>query len=174
MVKISRQLDRPGTLGILAFIVPLLLDSVFHGLAPKLFEQNALAMFQRLDYDFRSIQRRKRLDRFNQIIVLGTFGCALSKTKHVFDTLAETTGQSMSTILAASVGTTAATIIFVQKAAFFFLPGLAPADVVGKLQSKVTNNDSFVTPLGFKDKKRDQGGEQGVKACGLCLPCVCR
>ena len=159
MVKISRQLDRPGTLGILAFIVPLLLDSVFHGLAPKLFEQNTLAMFQRLDYDFRSIQRRKRLDRFNQIIVLGTFGCALSKTKYVFDTLAETTGQSISTILAASVGT-AATIIFVQKAAFFFLPGLAPADVVGKLQSKVTNNDSFVTPLGFKDKKRDQGGNR--------------
>ena len=159
MVKISRQLDRPGTLGILAFIVSLLLDSVFHGLVPKLFEQNTLEMFQWLDYDFRSIQRRKRLDRFNQIIVLGTFGYALSKTKYVFDTLAETTGQNISAILAALVGTAAA-IIFVQKAAFFFLPGLAPADVVGKLQSKVTNNDSFVTPLGFKDKKRDQGGNK--------------
>lgn len=162
MVKISRQLDRPGTLGLLAFIVPLLLDSVFHGLAPKLFEQNTLAMFQRLDYDFRSIQRRKRLDRLNQMFVLGAFGFALSKTKFIFDAFAETTGQSMSAILAASVGTVAA-IIFVQKAAFFFLPGLAPADVIGKLQAKVTNNDSFVTPLGFKDKKGDACNEGNEK-----------
>jgi len=139
MVKMSRQLDRPGTLGILAFIIPLLLDSIFHGLAPKIFEQNTLAMFQRLDYNFRSIQRRKRLDRINQILVLGTLAYGLSKTKYIFDALAQTTGQTMSTMIGALVGTVAA-IIFVQKAAFFFLPGLAPADVLGKVQSKATNN----------------------------------
>lgn len=97
MVQISRQLDRPGTLGLLAFIIPLLLDSAFHSLAPTFFEQNTLAMFQRLDYDFRSIQRRKRLDRFNQVLVLGVFAYGLSKTKYIFDALAQITGHSSST-----------------------------------------------------------------------------
>ena len=72
--------------------------------------------------------------------------------------MSEATGQSISAILAATLGTATA-IVFVQKAAFFFLPGLAPADVVGKLQAKVTNNDSFVTPLGFKDKKNGGSNE---------------
>jgi len=152
MVKVSRQLDRPGTLGLLAFIVPLILDSVFHGFAPKIFEANTLAMFQRTDYDFRGIQKRKRIDRINQTLVLGFFGYLLSKTNFIFDALSQATGQNLTTVISAVVGTIAAAV-FVRKAAFFFLPGLAPADVLGKMQSKATNNDSFITPLGFKDKQ---------------------
>ena len=46
LVKLSRGFDRPGSLGFATFILPLILDGIFHGLAPKLFSPNTIAMLQ--------------------------------------------------------------------------------------------------------------------------------
>eukprot|EP01083_Nonionella_stella_P021660 60019_1 len=72
LVAISRSLDHPGKLGTMRFVVPLILDSAFHKFLPKVFAPGIFGMFQMEDMGFRQIQRRKRLDRAMQsIVVLG-------------------------------------------------------------------------------------------------------
>jgi len=70
LVTISRGIDRPGKLGTLRFILPLILDSMFHKVAPKIFGPSIFGMFQQQGIGFRQIQRRKRLDRAMQSIVV--------------------------------------------------------------------------------------------------------
>ncbi len=72
LVKVSRELDRPGKLGFITFILPIILDSIFHKLAPKLFEPNNIQMLQRTGYSFCRLQKRKRLDRIMQAAIIGT------------------------------------------------------------------------------------------------------
>ena len=72
LVKLSRGFDRPGKLGLLSFVGPIILDGVFHGLLPRLFMPNALAMMQATKedgvslYGFGEIRRIKRRDRVLQ------------------------------------------------------------------------------------------------------------
>jgi len=72
IVQMSRELDRPGKLGLLTFVFPLILDSIFHRLAPKLFAPSTLSMFSLEGYDFRNIRARKRLDRAMQVTLIST------------------------------------------------------------------------------------------------------
>jgi kynurenine 3-monooxygenase len=72
IVQMSRELDRPGKLGLLTFVFPLILDSIFHRLAPKLFAPSTLSMFSLEGYDFRKIRARKRLDRAMQVTLIST------------------------------------------------------------------------------------------------------
>lgn len=72
LVTISRNMDRPGKLFFVNFLLPLILDGVFHKLAPKIFGPNMFAMFQRQDLGFLQIQRKKRLDRAMQFACLAS------------------------------------------------------------------------------------------------------
>lgn len=47
LVRVSRSFDRPGALGFLTFVLPLILDGIFHGVAPAVFGPNTIAMLQR-------------------------------------------------------------------------------------------------------------------------------
>lgn len=70
LVTLSRGLDRPGKLGTMRFIAPLIIDSMFHKVAPKIFAPGMFGMFQMESIGFRDIQRRKRLDRVLQSVAI--------------------------------------------------------------------------------------------------------
>ena len=70
LVTISRNLDRPGKWFYVTFLIPLILDGIFHKMAPRLFGPNIFGMFQRQDLTFWQIQRKKRLDRCWQVSIL--------------------------------------------------------------------------------------------------------
>lgn len=70
LVTLSRGLDRPGKLGTMRFIAPLIVDSMFHKLAPKIFAPGMFGMFQKEGIGFAQIERRKRLDRVMQSVVI--------------------------------------------------------------------------------------------------------
>lgn len=72
MVSISRNMDRPGKLFFINFLIPLILDGIFSKLAPKIFAPNMFQMFQRRDIGFTQIRNRKRLDRVMQSSVILT------------------------------------------------------------------------------------------------------
>lgn len=72
LVTISRNMDRPGKLGTIAFVAPLILDGIFHKLLPFLFAPNMFQMFQIEGLSFRKMQIRKRSDRLAQIAILST------------------------------------------------------------------------------------------------------
>jgi len=67
LVDISRGFDG----GFLTFVLPLILDGVFHKAFPKLFSPNTIAMLQKEDLTFSQVQRRKRLERTAQVGILG-------------------------------------------------------------------------------------------------------
>ena len=72
LVRVSRALDRPGFEGAVKFIIPIILDSIFHRLAPKLFAPNTIVMLQNDEVSFVQAARRKRLDRAAQLAILGS------------------------------------------------------------------------------------------------------
>lgn len=75
-MELSRGFDRTGVAGFLGFILPLILDSIFHGAAPKVFAPNTIAILQREGNTFRHIRLRKALDRVMQGAVLGAVAIA--------------------------------------------------------------------------------------------------
>ena len=106
LVTLSRSMDRPGKLGTLKFVLPLVLDSAFHKLAPKLFGPNMFGMF-RLEMGYRAIQRRKRLDRAMQAAVLvGTSALVWGGTRRAVRAVAAAVGKgepAVAACLAASL-----------------------------------------------------------------------
>lgn len=95
LVTLSRGMDRPGKLGTMRFILPLILDSMFHKMAPKIFDPSMFGMFQMEGVGFREIQWRKRRDRFLQMLVIGTvFSGVGIGLKHTVKYLARCTGLS--------------------------------------------------------------------------------
>ena len=70
LVTLSRNMDRPGKLGTMRFVLPLILDSMFNKVAPKLFAPSMFGMFQKEGVGFKQIQNRKRLDRVMQSVVI--------------------------------------------------------------------------------------------------------
>jgi hypothetical protein len=132
LVRISRELDRPGKLGFITFILPLILDSVFHKLAPKVFETNTIAMLQREGYSFCRVQRRKRLDRIGQAAIIGTFVTGIgTAARYLVKSIAKLLGRQASTVVA---GTAAAVMGFtlLRKLGGYLIPGMAPADILNK------------------------------------------
>ena len=71
LVTISRNMDRPGKLFLVTFLLPLILDGIFHKLAPFLFAPNMFALFQKEGMSCRYMQARKRFDRVAQLSILG-------------------------------------------------------------------------------------------------------
>ncbi|KAL3906863.1 MAG: hypothetical protein SGILL_009105, partial [Bacillariaceae sp.] len=129
LVTISRNMDRPGKLFILNFLLPIILDGIFHKIAPKIvrphsnryalfivwsfsnldvcssphlqFGPNMFGMFQIKDIGFKQIQRKKRLDRTLQVAILGTIaGSFVVLAKRFVSLLARATGRSHSLISA--------------------------------------------------------------------------
>jgi len=70
LVTISRGMDRPGKLGTMRFIIPLIVDSIFNKVAPTIFAPGIFGMFQKQGIQFDQIQKRKRLDRLTQSFVI--------------------------------------------------------------------------------------------------------
>jgi len=95
LVTLSRGMDRPGKIGTMRFILPLILDSMFHKLAPKIFDPSMFGMFQMEGVGFREIQFRKRRDRLLQALVIGTGISLFGKgVKYSVKSLAKATGLS--------------------------------------------------------------------------------
>jgi kynurenine 3-monooxygenase len=104
LVRISRDLDRPGKLGFIMFILPIILDSIFHKLAPRLFRPNVITMLQREAFTFQGLARRKRLDRMLQVLILGIgFTSAGLCARFLVNSLAKVVGVRLVSVWAASV-----------------------------------------------------------------------
>lgn len=136
LVKISRELDRPGKLGFLTFILPLILDSIFHGMLPKVFAPNTISMLQKEGITFTGVRRRKRFDRLGQIALISTglSGVTLC-IKSAVKALARASGKKASTITFGFAGATILAVVL--KKLISFLTGMAsPADVLTKTNDK--------------------------------------
>jgi hypothetical protein len=132
LVKVSRELDRPGKLGFITFILPIILDSIFHKLAPKLFEPNNIQMLQRTGYSFCRLQKRKRLDRIMQSAIIGI---AVSEiyvcSRYLVRSVARALRRQTSTIVAA-MGLVALASVLMKKLVWYLRSGREPADVIVK------------------------------------------
>jgi len=81
LVECQRRFDQPTDLRFaLAFVLPLVLDSIFHKMLPSVFAPGLLGLFQDGALSFRQARRRKRLDRLGQVAVLGTALAAAGAT----------------------------------------------------------------------------------------------
>jgi 2-polyprenyl-6-methoxyphenol hydroxylase-like FAD-dependent oxidoreductase len=108
LVTMSRGMDRPGKIGTIRFVLPLILDSMFNKFMPQVFGPTMFGMFQRQGVTFEQIQRKKRVDRFMQSIVIATvlssIGIGLGYSTKV---LAKTSGVPVAVVrggLAAAMG----------------------------------------------------------------------
>ena len=139
LVKISRDLDRPGKLGFVTFILPIILDAIFHKLAPKVFEVNTISMLQRQGYGFRRVGRRKRLDRIGQAAIIGTFFAGIvAGARYAVHSIAKVSGRKTSTVTAGLAGALAV-FFLMRKLAGYLVPGMSPADVVAKTKGKTAS-----------------------------------
>ncbi|KAG7369206.1 kynurenine 3-monooxygenase [Nitzschia inconspicua] len=110
LVTISRNMDRPGKLFLVNFLIPIILDGIFHKLAPKIFGPNIFGMFQMKGIGFKQIQRKKRLDRTLQLVILGTLASGFCvAVKECISVVARFTGKSPSLV---SLGIVVAAALF--------------------------------------------------------------
>lgn len=145
LVTISRELDRPGTLGAVTFIIPIILDAIFSKLAPKIFAPNIITMLQKEDMTFQQVARRKRIDRILQVAVIGVgITTVVAAARWVVTALANTIGRKSSTVamtvVAAGVG-----FGVLKKMFGFLVPGMAPADILAKSKTNITASESITT-----------------------------
>jgi kynurenine 3-monooxygenase len=68
LVQISHGFDG----GFLTFVLPLILDGIFHKYAPWLFQVNTIQMLQKDDWSFVQTSRRKRVDRTLQVAIIAS------------------------------------------------------------------------------------------------------
>lgn len=102
LVTISRNMDRPGKMFFFSFLLPIILDGIFHKMAPKIFGPNIFTMFQRKDIGFKQIQTKKRLDRVMQLACISSVLTAASIVlKSVIFRLAKASGKSQGAVVAA-------------------------------------------------------------------------
>ncbi|KAH8052091.1 oxidosqualene cyclase [Aureococcus anophagefferens] len=136
LVQISRGLDRPGVLGFVTFILPIILDSVFHAALPRVFGPNVIASLQQ-DGTFVDVRRRKRRDRLLQAGVIGScLAAADSAVRH----MPRARRSPARALVAAGV---AALAVAAAKLRAYLDPALAPADVLTKSKSPVTTERDF-------------------------------
>ena len=74
LVDISRGFDG----GFLTFVLPLLLDGVFHKALPKVFMPTTIQMLQKEDWTFSRVASRKRAERVAQTAILSTLLAAVA------------------------------------------------------------------------------------------------
>lgn len=70
LVRVSRDLDRPGVVGTFTFLIPIILDGIFSKLAPQVFAPNVISLLQDEELSFQDAAGRKRLDRAGQVAIL--------------------------------------------------------------------------------------------------------
>ena len=145
LVRISRDLDRPGFIGAITFIIPIILDSIFNKINPKLFAPNIISMLQRDDMTFNQVARRKRIDRIAQLTIIGSFlsGAAWTAKKIVF-LAANALGRRPSTVAGALVATIVG-VLFSKKAFQLINPNMAPADLLAKMKTPITEEKEITT-----------------------------
>mmetsp|Transcript_15756 Transcript_15756/g.44928 ORF Transcript_15756/g.44928 Transcript_15756/m.44928 type:complete len:425 (+) Transcript_15756:139-1413(+) len=82
LVELSRSFDKDprSPSGFLLFVLPLILDGIFHNLMPRLFATNPIALMQNDDLTFTGIRRRKRLDRLGQVALMAAVVTAVGRT----------------------------------------------------------------------------------------------
>ena len=137
LVRISRDLDRPGLLGFVTFILPIILDGIFSSIAPQLFGPNTIALLQRDGITFQEVAQRKRRDRALQVATLVAVAWtasilasgALRALTPGLDAVPVSSG--LGAILLAGVGA--------FQVARVWEPGMAPADVLAKTLQPVTD-----------------------------------
>ncbi|KAI2511949.1 FAD binding protein [Fragilaria crotonensis] len=118
LVRISRELDRPG----------------------KVFAPNVISMLQKEGYGFRRVARRKRTDRILQIAVLASGLTVLTvAARTVVKVIASAFGRRSSTVVGGGFALLAAFVV-AKKLAGYLVPGMAPADILAKTKSKVTGS----------------------------------
>lgn len=151
LVRISRELDRPGTLGTITFIIPIILDAIFSKIAPKIFAPNIITMLQKDDMTFEQVARRKRLDRIVQVgIIGGGISLAFTAARLVVTSLAKAFGRKSSTMAIAMVASVLG-LSLLKKAVAYLVPGMAPADVLAKSNTKITDKESITTTAKVQD-----------------------
>jgi len=141
LVKISRELDRPGFLGTITFIIPIILDSIFNKINPTLFAPNIISMLQRDDMTFNQVARRKRLDRTIQVAILCSLATGATwAAKFAAVSIAKAIERRTSTVSAVLAGITTC-VLFSSKALTQILNSeMAPADVLAKMKSPITED----------------------------------
>ena len=75
----SFDYDAKTTEGFLRFVLPLILDGIFHRYLPALFAPNGIRLLQDHRSTFTQTRRRKRRDRVGQALVIGTVVAGLGK-----------------------------------------------------------------------------------------------
>jgi hypothetical protein len=104
LVRISRELDRPGKLGFITFILPIILDSIFSTKFPNLFSPNTITMLQNENLKFTQVAAIKRHDRLLQAsIILGSISITVKVLMVFVQTVAKVLGTSSSRIWIGSV-----------------------------------------------------------------------
>jgi hypothetical protein len=94
-------MDRPGKLFFFTFLLPIILDGIFHKLAPKIFGPNMFGMFQKKDMNFKQIQIKKRWDRSLQLACIGSTMTATGiALKAAVKSIARVTGKSQGMVVA--------------------------------------------------------------------------
>jgi len=175
LVKLSRNFDRPGKLGFATFILPLILDGIFHGMLPRFFSPNTIAMLQAsksdtngdaISYTFREVVRMKRFDRLKQAALVSGVLLALGKAASVcLGGLAMILKRSR-----LSVGVASSAVLFVGLAARRFYKSFnddSAGEVLAKTQTdingkkikknKFEDNESFMMNARQKQRERDGG-----------------
>jgi len=136
LVQISREFDRPGILGFVTFILPLILDGLFNGLAPKIFSPNTIAMLQRDGLSFRNVRNIKRRDRVLQLMTLAAVVLVL---KTVLDLILKFVPRQVTLV---GLGL-AAVVVGARKFGFFLRPNTSPADVLAKTSQTISDKDTI-------------------------------
>jgi len=154
-LRISRELDRPGLIGFVTFILPIILDGIFHSILHQVFEKNIIALLQRDGVTFQGVAQRKREDRLLQVATLGTAALAAS---------ALTSGglRAVAPALAGESADLGATLLLgaflVLQVSKVWEPGMAPADVLAKTMQPVTDG-ILVENRGTTTVEKDDGGD---------------
>ena len=73
LVQISHSLDRPGIPGVFSFLIPVILDGIFHKITPQIFSPNVITMLQREDMTFGQVIELKEREHIVQYFILGSF-----------------------------------------------------------------------------------------------------
>uniref|UniRef100_A0A7S1BDM1 FAD-binding domain-containing protein n=1 Tax=Corethron hystrix TaxID=216773 RepID=A0A7S1BDM1_9STRA len=143
IVRISRDLDRPGTLGVFTFVIPIILDAIFSKIAPKVFAPNMISMVQREDMTFENIGKRKRMDRFLQLTIISAgISGATASIRAILRTWGRLLGRR-ELLIARSIGMSILGCVFLQKTLPFLVPGMAPADLLAITKTSVTEKDAI-------------------------------
>ena len=129
-LKLNISFSHAGLLGFVTFILPIILDAIFHKTFPSVFSPNVITMLQRDDLSFTQVARKKRFDRLGQVALLfgGGYGIARA-TRFVLVSAARAMGRRVSTVVA---GLSLALVCFslLKRLLPFLVPGLAPADLM--------------------------------------------